>query len=116
MMNPAHKPAWRMLFFSYVIACYCSRIPSYFIDWQKGLPPEGPPPRLVEGIILFILAPILTPIALFVETSLAFAWRTVMLERLLPLLTFAIVAVLSWIILNTKFQTKKVDSNINVES
>jgi hypothetical protein len=93
-----------MLFISYVIACYCSRISSYFIDWQKGLPSEGPPSGLIDGVISLIFAPILTPIALFVETYLAFAWGAVMLERLLPLLVFAIVAVLSLIIMNAKIR------------
>jgi hypothetical protein len=104
MTNLAHKSVWRMLFISYMIACYCSRIPSYFVDWQKGLPSEGPPPGLVEGVILFVLAPIYTPIALFVETYLSFAWGAVIIERLLPLFTFTIVAVLSWSIMNAKIR------------
>lgn len=98
-----------MIIVAYVVACYCSRIPSYFIDWQKGLPPEGIQPHLLENIFVFILAPILTPLALFVETYLAFAWGSIEYERLLPLLTFIVVAVLSWIFIRkiTKKETKE---------
>ena len=102
-MSTTFNPIWRKLFSSYAIACYFSRIPSYFVDWQKGLPPEESPPVLVEEVIQFIFAPIYTPVALIVERKLAFVWGTVMFERLLPLLTFAIVAILSWTILNKKF-------------
>ena len=94
----------------YVIACYCSRIPGYFIDWQKGLPPESSPPGFTEGIFNFILAPILAPVALVVETFLAFAWGKVMFERLLPLSTFTIVAIVIYIFLNRTLHRKQINS------
>ena len=101
-MTGAHKSIWRTILFSYVIACYCSRIPAFFIDWQKGVPSEGSPPSFTEEFISFLLSPILAPIALFVETSLAFVWGIVMFERLLPLLTFILVGLSSWMILNKR--------------
>jgi hypothetical protein len=109
-MDLANKIFWRKVFFCYVIACYCSRIPSYFIDWQTG-PPSGDLPPTIMGIVLtFIVAPILTPLALVLETMLAFMWGPVKFERLLPLLIFTIVAVLCWIILSAKFKKRNVDS------
>ena len=57
-MKHFQKSTWQTLIIAYVIACYCSRIPSYFIDWQKGLPSEGVQSRFLENIFVFILAPI----------------------------------------------------------
>ena len=98
------------MLFSYIVACYFSRIPGYFIDWQKGLPSEGSVPGFIEGTFNFILAPILSPVALVAETFLAFAWGTVMLERLLPLLTFIIVMIISWFFLTKFFREKQINA------
>ncbi len=112
-MNFKFTPFWRIILLSYIVACYFSRIPGYFIDWQKGLPPEGSTPGFIEGAFNFILAPILAPVALVVETFLAFAWGTVMLERLLPLLTFIIALIISWFILNRFFGEKQISTGEN---
>jgi len=109
-MNLKFTPFWRIILFSYIVACYFSRIPGYFIDWQKGLPPEGSAPGVIEGTFSFILAPIIAPIALVVETFLAFAWGPVMLERLLPLLTFITTLMISWFILNRFFVEKQINT------
>lgn len=103
-MRILNRNMWQQLLYCYLLACYCSRIPSFFINWQKGVPPEGPPPSIIEEFISFLLAPILTPIALFAETALAFVWGDVMPERLVPLLTFIVVALFSWMVLGKKFR------------
>ena len=95
-MNLRYKLIFQKLLYSYIIASYFSRIPAFFIDWQKGVPPEGNPPSLIEVLISFLLSPLYTPLALFVETMLAFAWGIIMYERLLPLVTFLVVGLLSW--------------------
>ena len=46
MMELGHKRVMHILFFSYVIACYCSRIPAHFIEWQ--IVPDGSPSGLSE--------------------------------------------------------------------
>ena len=105
MVNSKYKLFWHKLFLSYLIACYISRIPAFFIDWQKGVPSEGSPPNILEELISFFLSPVLAPLALFVETKLAFIWGDVMYERLLPLGTFLIVALISWIVFNKILKT-----------
>ena len=106
-MNLRYKLIFKKLLYSYIIASYFSRIPSFFIDWQKGLPPENDPPGLVVKLIYFLLSPLYTPLALFLETWLAFVWGIIMYERLLPLITFLVVGLLSWFALGKKF-------NINI--
>lgn len=98
-MNDSKTTFYKKLLYSYIIACYCSRIPSYFIDWRKGLPPEGEYVGWIEEIYSFILfivlVPVITPLILFAETCSAFVWGDIMFERLLPLLTFTVTFVVS---------------------
>jgi len=71
------------------------------------VPPEGNPPSFIEELISFLLSPLLTPLALLAETVLAFVWGDIMYERLLPLITFLVVGLLSWFALGKNF-------NINI--
>ena len=104
-MNLRYKLIFRKLLYSYIIACYFSRIPAFFIDFQKGFPPDDFKPilmhevislNLMHEVISFLLSPLLTPIVLYAETTLAFAWGNIIYEYLLPFVTFLVVGLLSW--------------------
>jgi hypothetical protein len=105
-VNLRYKLIFQKLLYSYIIASYFSRIPSFFIDWQKGVPQDDYPPSLIVKLISFLLSPLYTPLALFIETMLAFVWGDIMYERLLPLITFLVVGLLSWYALGpAKYRT-----------
>lgn len=106
-MKIIHKPVSRTLFFSYLIASYCSWIPGYFIDFKKGLPLDNYSPTFFSEVFYFIIAPILTPMMLYAETRLAFFFGLVIPERFLPLITFVFAFVLSWLVLKAKLKGRK---------
>lgn len=105
-MKYKHKAVWLTLFYSYLIASYSSRIPAYFIDWRKGLPPNNYPGDCVLEVLSFLSAPIITPPVLYFETRLAFIWGFVIVERLLPLFTFINCMILSYIVLRAKLKVQ----------
>ena len=95
MRKQKNRYWWLWYLLAYVLACYASLIPNYFIKWG------GPPPDTVDTQATwldhtagFVLQPVVEPLYLYFTIRLSFAWGlNVLPEGLIPAGVFIVTLV-----------------------